>query len=721
MPPSRRLEVGQQVLYDGTVYSVEGLEGLTVRLRSSKGRLSVVATRELVGASDFEVLDGDEQQDHAELDTAQLNNVPSEALRKARELRVHLHEAITGYPSGNPSAPDQPEPKPEYDPTLTTVKQRLRAKATEIGVSDSTLWKLKRRYEDSGLYGLVDRRHLRPMTAADNLDPRLRAAILQVLDDLAHDSNVSYQRIFRKAKAVLRQSVEPEDEPVKIPSQATLYRAMEQLVKGRGTFKSAKTRKGIANRPQTTYRRFKATRPGEVVLIDSTPLDVFAIDPLNLRWVAVELTLAMDLYTRSILAFRFTPKGTGRVDAALLLADIITPLRMRPGWPDTVRWAYHGVPETILFDIFDVRDAASLPVVRPETVVVDHGLIFESETFRSACQALHINVLSARPYTPTDKAQIERSFRTIRQSLLENLPGYKGPDVWSRGERIEDKAMYFVEEIEALFAEWVVRYYQNRPHEGLCMPGAPKREISPNDMYEYGLATAGFLCVPPNPDLYYQLLPIAWRKILHDGVRVKGLRYDGDALNEYRNRDSSYGAKRKGKHPLRYDPRDYSRVFFQDPHDQEWHELEWVDAPPNARPFNDTLLAHAKGQLLARDESRTHSSQELAEVLEDIFDRVDRDKLMDPKERKAMTRAFIQGSQAERDRGGPSLGGGSTDADDEASEAPEVPEVDTDEVDPWNVDPSKIEPFEVWGDADREMSFDDMEYDGKEFDQKDGI
>ncbi len=715
---SPKIEIGAKLLYDGGIYTVEGLDGSTIRLRSSRGKLMVITVRELVAASDFEVLDNDGERDERTLDTAGLDNLPARARRKAEEMRLHLNEAITGYPSGDPDLPDQQPPKPEYDPALATARERMKTKAAEIGVSKSTLWELKRRYEESGLYGLVDKRLLRTQTAADRLDPRLRDAILRVLDDLANESNTTYQRIFRKAKAILDKEANSDEEPVKIPSRATLYRAMEQLVKGLGTMGSAKTRRGIGNRPKNTYRRFKVSRPGEVVLIDSTSLDVFAIDPLTFRWVAVELTLALDLYTRSILAFRFTPKGTGRVDAALLLADIIVPKRMYPGWPDTARWAYHGVPETVIFDIFGVSDAASVPVVRPETVVVDHGLIFESETFRSACKALGITVQSARPYAPTDKSHIERAFLTIRQSLLENLPSYKGPDVWSRGKRVEDKAAYFIEEIEAIFAEWVVRYYQNNPHEGLRMPGAPEHKVSPNDMYEYGLAAAGFLCVPPSPDIYYQLLPIAWRKLGHDGVRVRGLRYDGDALNRYRNQDSSYGGVHGGNWPLRYDPRDYSRVFFQDPHDEEWHELEWVDAPPNVRPFNDTLLAHAKEKLLAGNEkSRAYSSQELAEVLEEMFDRVDRGKLVDPKERKAMVRALIQGSQAGQDRGGPSQDRSFPSTEDfSGDKASEAPDPDTGDADPWNVDPSKIEPFEVWGDANREEPLDDVEYDGKEFD-----
>ena len=39
------------------------------------------------------------------------------------------------------------------------------------------------------------------------------------------------------------------------------------------------------------------TRPGEYVLLDTTRLDVFAMEPVTLRWVRRELTIAMDLYS----------------------------------------------------------------------------------------------------------------------------------------------------------------------------------------------------------------------------------------------------------------------------------------------------------------------------------------------------------------------------------------------------------------------------------------
>ena len=66
------------------------------------------------------------------------------------------------------------------------------------------------------------------------------------------------------------------------------------------------------------------------------------------------------------------------------------------------------------------------------------------------CERLGISIQPAIPDKPTDKPALERFFRTLRQSLLEQLPGYKGPDVWSRGKDVEREAFYYVGELEQL-------------------------------------------------------------------------------------------------------------------------------------------------------------------------------------------------------------------------------------------------------------------------------
>jgi transposase InsO family protein len=94
------------------------------------------------------------------------------------------------------------------------------------------------------------------------------------------------------------------------PGQTRARALLREISKGTSAFGGAKARREIAGRPAAPYGRLPATRPGEYLLLDTTRLDVFAMDPVTLRWVQAELTLAMDLFDRCITGLRLTPVST---------------------------------------------------------------------------------------------------------------------------------------------------------------------------------------------------------------------------------------------------------------------------------------------------------------------------------------------------------------------------------------------------------------------------
>ena len=115
---------------------------------------------------------------------------------------------------------------------------------------------------------------------------------------------------------------------------------------------------------------------------------------------------------------------------------------------------------------------------------------------------------------------------------------------------------------------------------GRCSPTAPAR--------------AGRLQVPARPDLVFDFLKVEWRTIQHYGVEIGGLRYDGPALNGYRNRTSPLRRRTPGSGRCAYDPDDVTRVWFQDPDDDSWHELAWEHADALGAPFSAEALAYAR-------------------------------------------------------------------------------------------------------------------------------
>ena len=72
------------------------------------------------------------------------------------------------------------------------------------------------------------------------------------------------------------------------------------------------------------------------------------------------------------------------------------------------------------------------------------------------------------------KPTLERFFKTLREGLVQHLPAYKGPDVYSRGENVENAAFYYLHELEDIIREWAAVVYHRSPCDGLAIPEWPR-------------------------------------------------------------------------------------------------------------------------------------------------------------------------------------------------------------------------------------------------------
>jgi len=216
------------------------------------------------------------------------------------------------------------------------------------------------------------------------------------------------------------------------------------------------------------------------------------------------------------------------------------------------------------------------------------------------------NILPSRVLRPTDKQAVERAFGGIRSLLLEHLLGYQGVDVADRGADPEADAALTVDEMEHLIATWSVKVWQNRVLGEHAPAWDPGGRHSPNTLFAAAMVQGGFALQIPTPELYYQLLP-AHHVAVHArrGVKIRGLWYDGSALDPHRDGPSTRGGRHKGKWVVRRDPRDARFVFFQDPSSHDWHTLRWTGLPADGEvpSFNDArvreLLVRARQAGLA--------------------------------------------------------------------------------------------------------------------------
>ena len=212
--------------------------------------------------------------------------------------------------------------------------------------------------------------------------------------------------------------------------------------------------------------------------------------------VRADLTIAVDVATRTIGAAVLRPVGTKAVDAALLLARMLVPEPMRPGWAETLAMSASVLPHARLAAIDERMEAAAArPVIVPDTIVIDGGRVFISETFTRACARLGISVQRARPRTPTDKSVAEATFGSVNTLLAQHLAGYTGRNPDRRGDRVAEQAAWTVPDLQDLLDEWLV-VWQNRPHDALRDPLFPRRAMSPNEKYAALVAAAGYLPVP---------------------------------------------------------------------------------------------------------------------------------------------------------------------------------------------------------------------------------
>lgn len=616
------IAIGSRLTRDGEVCEVVALEGDQVVACDRQGRAMRVRVVDLLDpllpgqqvlASGSPVL--------GEPAGTVLGTVDESALADAQERAGHVREVLTGYRSGFLELAAEGEPRSAYASGVTLTR-RYEAKAEELGVGVRTLRRWVRDFQAEGVAGLVfDRRGVRP-GVLDAVDPRWREVCLAVLDDHVDASNTTKQLMLRKVQARLEREFGVGEVPV--PHGGAAYRALDELARGRGSFgSSAKGRRSIANRPTAAYGRLRASRPGEYVLLDTTRLDVFAMEPVTLRWVQIELTIAMDLFTRCITGMRLTPVSTKSVDVATVLFETVQPRRMPDHWPAEAAWPYHGLPQTVVVDVDRVEGPGFTgPGLLPDTIVVDHGKVFVSDHVTSACARLGISIQPARPYTPTDKAACERFFRSLREGLLEALPGYKGPDVFSRGADPEGEAFFYMGELDAIIREWVGTVYHRRPHESLLDPRLPGLRMTPLQRFGHGVARAGRIDLPRDARLGLELLPLCWRTIQHYGVDVDTLRYSGPIVRKYMNRTSGYkrpgefyGARKGGKWPFAVDPDDLRWIYFRDPEDGQWHTLEWEHAADLALPLSADALGYVKELVEARGQSLDVGAA-LAELLE---------------------------------------------------------------------------------------------------------
>ena len=636
------VEVGGRVRFDERIWTAVVLEGAQVALVDEAGSVARVLLSHLVADPSFEVIGGTPLPRVPPFGL--LESVPEEVREQAVAWERHVREVETGFPGPDAAG----VPRPDFDPAQRSLAQREAAKAAELtmagqATSVTTVRRMRARYRKDGLWGLIDQRATRQRSALGRADERVVTAIVRALEEQRERSTGTLSRLRRVVGWILDDT--HGEGVVAVPPVATFNRLVHALADGKGLLGTAAQRRRHVSRPAGPFRQTVVLRPGEVVMLDSTPLDVMVVlaDGVLGR---VELTIALDVATRSICAAVLRPVGTSAVDAAVLLAQMATPMRMRPGWERVLAMERSVVPYERLVAL-DARleGAAARPVITPETVVVDQGKVFVSSSFLAACGSLGVSVAPVPPANGPAKGQVERMFLTIRHRFSQYVAGYTGPEVAERGGAVGDEACWTLPQLQELWEEWLVADWQNKAHEGLRHPTMPEVALSPNEMWAALVGVCGYVPVPLSRDDFVELMPVKWLAINDYGIRLDYRTYDDKALNGYRREPS--GRHPRGRWEVHHNPYDPGRIWVRLPGGFE--EVPWINRSLVTMPFTDFTWQHVRSTV-ARRAGRVEHEQALARALDALLRRAG-EGVGSRRERAVAARAGAAASLADGHRG----------------------------------------------------------------------
>ncbi|MFJ4828292.1 transposase [Streptomyces bacillaris] len=613
------VEVGAHVTYRGQTWQVAALKGQQVYLLQETGTEVSLLLGRLFADPGFEVVGA--RAPEAVPQWGLFETVPLAAQQRALAWLPHIREVETGWPHPY-GGRDGQRMRPEYDPERWTLAQREAAKAKELAtlgfarVTSTTVQRMRHAYRKQGLWGLVDKRAVpaRGRHPTGYADERVVAAVLEGLRRQRGRSKGTVKGLQVLVGQIL------EDlhgrGVVEMPSRSTFYRLVSVLA-------DPADRPGLPARTASTPARASSAppvvlRPGEQVQIDTTRLDIMAVlEDGSLG--RPELTIAVDVATRSILAAVLRPHSTKAVDAALLLAEMAVPHPARPAWPQSLRLSHAQVPYQRMLSLDErLEGAAARPVIVPETIVVDRGKIYLSQGFVAACETLGVSVQPAPARRPQAKGVVERTFGSVNDLFCQHVAGHTGSNPQRRGFATAAEARWTIAQLQDFLDEWITCGWQNRPHDGLRHPVLPKTALTPNQMWAALITVSGYVPVPLTGADYLELLPVRWQPITERGIRLDYRTYNHDILDPHRSQHSPATA-RDGKWEVHHNPHDARQIWVRLT-DGHLHEIPWIHRDHVHQPFNDALWRHIQAEVEQRGDREQHEA-DLAGALDQLLRR----------------------------------------------------------------------------------------------------
>ncbi|MFE0385942.1 Mu transposase C-terminal domain-containing protein [Streptomyces bungoensis] len=581
-PGGRCVEVGAQVRFEDRAWQVTGLADGRVYLVAGDGASACVLASALVAAPGFAVIGASAAPPVVPV---LWEAVPLAAQERALAWLRHIREVETGLPGG----PGSGTPRPEYDPQAFTLAQREAAKARELAglgwarVSRTTVQRMRLVYGRQGLWGLVDKRHLRGPSPTGRADERVVAAVLEALRRCRGRKKTTIRQVIELTEQIVADTHGPHQ--VRLPARSSLYRLVKALAdpaEPPGSAARTATAAGRAGGPPA------ALRPAERVQVATARLPVGVVGEDGTP-VVVAVTAALDQASGCVLAAVLHPEQDGPVELSVLLAEMAVPRPLRPDWAALLEQAHAGGPARRLMSLPDrIEATASRPAAVPETLVLDRGPAGITSAHLTVCESLGISLEPAPPRAAGAPSGALRTLQVLAGLFTRHAVAAR-PAVTAGQQDRADGVYWSMPQLQDLLDEWITGVWHHRPQEQLQHPLLPRAGLTPKEMWQVLLGAAGRVPLPLAGQAYGELLPARRSAVTESGIRLGGRRYDDACLDEHRGR--------RDRFEVHHHPHDPRQVFVRLP-DGQLHAVPWAQGEHGLRPF-DELLRRRMGTVLA--------------------------------------------------------------------------------------------------------------------------
>jgi putative transposase len=464
--------------------------------------------------------------------------------------------------------------------SATTVDAAAARQAmAELGISRSRLFELLRNYRaDPQALTLLPRKSGR-IRGERRLSEQHEALIARALADCYLTSN-------KPSVAAVRRWLRHECMKAGVPVPSTkAIQARIDAIPPKQVVAAREGPKAAADRFRPISGSLEASYALELVQSDHALVDVIVVDdvyrqPIGRPW----LTLMIDIASRTVPGFHLTMLRPSAVSVGMAMRHAVLP---KAPWLAergmVAPWADEGLMDRLH---------------------LDNSREHHSNALKRGCRVHSIDLQYRPRKQPHWGGHIERLIGTM-MGAVHLLPGTTFSNVEERGDYdAEGAACMTLSEIEAWLASQIIGPYHADVHGGIGIP--------PALAWEEALARRRE-CerLPADPAQFlFDFLPCEMRAVTPEGIELFNTHYWGDALSSYYTRPGK-------KMPIRWDPRDMSRVWLEFP-DGDHLEVPYRDL---RRPAI-TRWEQLQAQRDLRERGRSAVNEQL------IFDAVETQRLI---------------------------------------------------------------------------------------------